>query len=184
MSRFFPHPAYAEEQPLYGTILTTHVLHRGFQTGAFIGVVSSAARSLIKRNPSASTTPAPATLHAQQSIRLALMRSVGQSALITTAVMVPGMIYWMWGREEIEWRDRSWRLLENEGQKEVDDWSLIGTVGGAVATARGALTEAGPRAQIVRLAGGAGIGSLAGVVGYMAWRYGVHRGKRGGDGEK
>lgn len=34
------------------------------------------------------------------------------------AVAVPAR---MWGREEIEWQDRSWRLLENKGQVEWEE---------------------------------------------------------------
>jgi hypothetical protein len=37
MSRFFPHTAYAEDQPLAHTILWTHVLTRGVTLGSLIG---------------------------------------------------------------------------------------------------------------------------------------------------
>ena len=40
----------------------------------------------------------------------------------------------MFGRENIEWKDRAWRLLENKYQMEVDDFALLGTaVGGYLA---------------------------------------------------
>jgi hypothetical protein len=29
--------------------------------------------------------------------------------------------------DEIKWKDRSWRLLENNGQKAVDDCSIVAT---------------------------------------------------------
>jgi hypothetical protein len=38
----------------------------------------------------------------------------------------------MRGREEIEWKDRSWRLLENPGQVETDDWTVVGAGAGAL----------------------------------------------------
>jgi hypothetical protein len=80
----------------------------------------------------------------------------------------------MWGRESIEWNDRSWRLLENKGQVEVDDWSLGGTIAGLAGVyGSGVARRAGWRAVV----GGAGVGSLVGVGGYMAWRYGVKGGK-------
>lgn len=85
------------------------------------------------------------------------------------ALMVPGIPGRMWGREEIEWKDRSWRLLENKGQLEVDDWTYVGILGGAVASAR----LRGWRGKI----GGIGLGSVAGTVGYMGWRYGIKGGK-------
>jgi hypothetical protein len=89
--------------------------------------------------------------------------------------MVPSTIGQMWGKEEIEWEDRSWRLLENKGQMAVDDWSLVGTAAGLIA---------GLRAQPFsawRVAGGAGIGSMIGVGGYMVWRHGVHGGRWPGE---
>lgn len=74
------------------------------------------------------------------------------------------------GKVHIEWADRSWRLLENKGQVAVDDWSAVA---GAVVTAgrRGLGWQA--------VTGGAGIGGLAGVAGYMIWRYGVKGGEWG-----
>jgi len=52
----------------------------------------------------------------------------GVFAQIATGLMafaVPGR---MFGREEIEWKDRSWRLMENKGQLEVchTHWQLNG----------------------------------------------------------
>ena len=120
MSRFFPHTPYAEDQPFFGTILTTHVLYRGFQTGAFLGLAASSATSAIKR----------------QAVLPTALRATGNGAILGTALMIPGLAIRMWGREEIEWRDRSWRLLENRGQMEVDDWSLAGTLAGGLATSR------------------------------------------------
>lgn len=78
----------------------------------------------------------------------------------------------MWGRDEIEWKDRSWRLLANEGQVQCDDFSVAGTAVGALAIAvrEQGLKQAG---KGMRVLGGAAAGNLVGVVGYMAWRYGV-----------
>ena len=77
------------------------------------------------------------------------------------------------GRSEIEWQDRSWRLLENQGQMEVDDWSLAGTAVGGLAAA---VQQGGGGWKAVM--GKTGLGSIAGVVGYMGWRYGVRGGER------
>lgn len=74
----------------------------------------------------------------------------------------------MYGREEIEWKDRSWRLLESRGQNQTDEWSAAGMAGGSVvgvvvgrsvgvAAWKGAL-------------GGVGAGSALGVVAMMTWR--------------
>lgn len=77
----------------------------------------------------------------------------------------------MRGKEEIEWRDRSWRLLYNRGQVECDDWTYVGMVGGG---AMGVVKGGGGWRGV---AGGLGTGSLLGMVGYMGWRYGVNGGK-------
>ncbi|EME43761.1 hypothetical protein DOTSEDRAFT_71564 [Dothistroma septosporum NZE10] len=172
MSRFFPHSSYAEDQPLAHTLLWSHVLYRGFQTGATLGLAVGATQALLqarKAQRGGSTV--------QRALLATTLRSTGIGAVAFTALMVPGIVMRMNGREEIEWKDRSWRLMENKGQIEVDDWSLVGTVAGTLAAARrGASQEVG-RARIWRLAGGAGAGSMFGVLGYMAWRYGVHGGK-------
>ena len=81
----------------------------------------------------------------------------------------------MWGREEIEWQDRAWRLLANAGQMEVEEWSLAGMGAGVLAVVmRKGFREGGWR----RVVGGAGVGNLVGVLGYMGWRYGVRGGRR------
>jgi len=78
----------------------------------------------------------------------------------------------MWGREEIEWKDRSWRLLENKGQVECDDWTYPAMLlGGATAAAK--WNGLGWRGA----AAGVGMGSVLGMMGYMGWRYGVKGGK-------
>ena len=161
MSRFYPHTEYAEDQPYAKTILTAHVLDRGFQSGAIIGLAAGAIRSLIRKRPLAT----------------AILTPTGAGALIGTALMVPGLPFYMWDKTDIEWKDRSWRLLENEGQKEVDDWSSVGFVGGAVAAARSEAYRQATKGRLLKLIGGAAVGDLLGVMGYMAWRYGVQGGK-------
>ena len=170
MSRFYPHSPYAEDQTLHHTILTTHVLHRGFESGAAGGILLSSIRSiyLLRR----STTPARALFPA---LRASLLRSTGVGAVLGMGVSAVGLGARMYGREGIEWKDRSWRLLENKGQVEVDDWSLGGIVVGlmAVVVGRGEGQVLGWR----RVVGGAGVGGWVGVMGYMGWRYGVRGGK-------
>ena len=161
MSRFFPHTDYAEDQPYAKTILTSHVLDRAFQSGAFIGLGIGAVGSLIRR----------------KAIATAILGSTGYGAIIGTALMIPGLPTYMASKTDIEWKDRSWRLLENEGQKEVDDWSSVGFVGGAVTAARSEAFRQAKRGRWVKLVGGAAMGDLVGVMGYMVWRYGVHGGK-------
>lgn len=164
MSRFFPHSTYAEEQPYAHTILWSHILYRGLQTGTTLVLAYSAGQHVYKTFRKSVKVPLFST---------ASLATPGRWAVVTTILMVPATIGQMWGREEIEWQDRSWRLLENKGQMEVDDWSLIGTLTGLAAGLR---AQSG-RGVALRAAGGAGVGSMIGVVGYMVWRHGIHRGK-------
>ncbi|KAJ5663482.1 hypothetical protein N7507_004213 [Penicillium longicatenatum] len=120
MSHFFPTTEYAEDQPLARTILATHVASRGFQLGTALGLISFTIESTFKRR--SMTMPL-------------LLRSAGAGSIIGAGISTAGMIARMWGRENIEWRDRSWRLRYNTGQLAIDNWSEPGAVIGAVAVA-------------------------------------------------
>jgi hypothetical protein len=75
----------------------------------------------------------------------------------------------MRGRSEIEWQDRAWRLLQDEGQISVDRWGAVGTA----ADLGAGVAAIGSRALMHdwRLAMGvAGVGSCVGVIGSMGWR--------------
>lgn len=161
MTTLFPHTPYAEEQPLSHTILITHVLDRGFQTGAVFGSLYGAARhAYVRRTTSSITAP--------------ILRSAGVGGVIGIALSALATGIRMWGREKIEWQDRAWRLLENKGQVECDTFATEGAVAGVAAVAwRHGVRTTGWRT----IAGGAGLGSLVGVIGYMGWRYGVKGGK-------
>jgi hypothetical protein len=103
-----------------------------------------------------------------------ILRTTGRSSIIATALATVALAARMRGREHIEWADRSWRLLENKGQVEVDDWSLGGAVVGVLATGiRGA--------GFLAVTGGMAVGSVVGVAGYFGWRYGVKKGKWDGE---
>lgn len=158
MSRFFPHPAYEEDQPYSYTILTLHVLSRGFAIGSGVGLTSS----LILR-----------FFRPSQSLPLAILRGSGNGALVGTGLIGLALLGRMRGRDEIEWKDRSWRLLWNRGQVEVDDWWGLGAGLGAAAVLAGKGTRgAGARVLI----GGVGVGTLLGMVGHAGWRNGIKGG--------
>lgn len=163
MSQLWPHTPYAEDQPHSTAILTTHVLYRGFQTGAIIGPAVGAARYAI---PILRKTSA-----ARASLLHTLLRSTGTGAVWGVGFLAAALPIRMWGREDIEWRDRAWRLLENKGQVEVDDWGLVGTVVGGL----GVLARRGVGWRMA--VGGLGMGNTAGVLGYMIWRHGINGGK-------
>ncbi|MCJ1315897.1 hypothetical protein MMC15_001217 [Xylographa vitiligo] len=176
MSHLFPHTLYAEDQPLAHTILTTHIVFRGFQSGAAIGLLLGSAQhslSLLRQRRAPSPLYTPARL---AFLPATMVRSTAVGAVVGTALMAVALPGRMWRREEIEWKDRSWRLLENKGQQEVDAWGAAGAGVGAVmgVWGRRALVERGWWKGVV---GGAGVGTMVGVVGYMVWRYGVQGGK-------
>lgn len=80
----------------------------------------------------------------------------------------------MWGRDDIEWKDRSWRLLENKGQVQCDNWTYPGMAAGLL----GVMASASGRAMGWRgIVGGAGLGSVVGLMGYLGRTYGAKKGK-------
>ncbi|KAL0943700.1 uncharacterized protein CTRU02_201587 [Colletotrichum truncatum] len=184
MSRYFPHTEYAEDQPLSRTILGVHVLTRGYTTGAVVGLGVASVGGLYHRlRGSAKTVPvtaSPATASALRTTVLTrLLRTTGTASAVGVGLMGLALAGRMRGREDIEWRDRSWRLMENRGQLETDDWTYGGAAAGLVAF--GVWQRAAAKGAAVGgwrvVAGAAGLGSVVGTVGYMVWRYGVHSGK-------
>ncbi|KAF5023138.1 hypothetical protein F66182_4794, partial [Fusarium sp. NRRL 66182] len=125
MSRFLPHSSYAEEQPLAHTILTGHVIVRTVTLNTIIASGIATSRHLIPflRPRTTSAVPLSLTPRLIRAASTGTVAALGMGALVTLGRMR--------GREEIEWRDRSWRLLENQGQLETDDWTLVGAGVGA-----------------------------------------------------
>ena len=155
------------------------MLARALTTGAVIGCGVFAGQRYLPflRRPSAS---------ASASARLAFLRTAGKSAAWTLGLSAAGLAARMHGRDDIEWRDRAWRLLESPGQLETDDWTCAGAVAGLLGAAAGAARAGRPRPSLgVAALGAAGAGSFVGTVGYLGWRYGVNGGRfpdRGEDG--
>jgi Protein of unknown function (DUF1757) len=166
MSRFFPHPPYAEDQSLSKTILTIHVLTRAVQAGSLLG--SGVGLSLLTLRRFNVLSPRIPPLPAS----LTILRSTGTGAVITFGLLSIGLPIRMWGREEIEWQDRSWRLRANKGQTECDDWTY-----GGMAAAAAAVAWKGKGLGWRGAVGGVGVGSVAGMFGYMGYRYGLKGGK-------
>ncbi|KAB8072624.1 hypothetical protein BDV29DRAFT_202241 [Aspergillus leporis] len=196
LSNLWPHTEYAEDQPFPKLILTTHVLHRGFQTGAALGSTTGLIRAaLLAYKPTAPSKLYTKFIVPQGSTPATLlMRSTGMGAAIGLGSMAIILPLYMGKRKPVEWQDRSWRLLEHRGQLEVDDWSVVGAVLGLTGTVVIARRNSGlflvkdhhtlSTGLLVRALGwrnvvaGAGMGSLSGVLGYMGWRYGVMGGER------
>ena len=172
MSRFWPHAPYAEDQPYSHPILYTHVLTRAVQTGTVVGTAIGTSLFLIRRAGVLKPLAVPSTLAAT------LLRSAGVGSVVGLGVLSVGLPIRMRSQEEIQWKDRSWRLLENKNQVEVDDWTYPGMALGLASAA--AAREVGWRGLMGRV----GVGSMLGALGYVGWRYGVKGGKREGDDTK
>lgn len=165
MSRFWPHTPYAEEQPYAHAVLYTHVLTRAIQTGSVVGTGVGASIVLLHQlNVLKPRIPS-------SSFSTVFLRSAGIGGVVGLGILTVGLPMRMLGREDIEWKDRSWRLLENKGQVECDDWTYGGMAGGALAAARGGAS--GWRGAVGKL----GVGSVIGMLGYMGYRYIVKGGK-------
>ncbi|KAK6834025.1 ATP release protein [Apiospora arundinis] len=183
MSRYFPHTAYAEDQPLSRTILTTHVLTRAVTTGAVLGTAMYGVRQvllpLLSRSagtapkPTPAATAAAATVITKAPFQQRFFRATGVTTLWTLGIVSIGLAGRMWGREEIEWQDRSWRLLEHKGQLETDDWTYGGMAAGVAAAATRAVR---PGPSWVGVLGAVSMGSLVGVAARMGYRYGMRGG--------
>jgi hypothetical protein len=174
MSRYFPQAAYAEDQPLAHTILTAHVLTRGAQVGAGVGLGIAGIRAAVASRSSSEAATATTVVLTRPSLTGRMLRGAGVGTLSAMALMSLALAGRMRGRDEIEWKDRAWRLLANQGQLECDDWTYGGAAAGLAAVAlRPSLRSLGWRAVV----GGAGAGSVVGLIGYMGWRYGVQGGK-------
>lgn len=166
MDKIFAHPPYAEDQPHSHIILPLHVVRAGLTVGSILSLVAATLVTAIKK---------PRTLSAWKH-RLVLYASRGSVAgMLAGAGMVT---FKMRSREEIEWQDRAWRLLENKGQLEMDRWVPMGGVLGVVlclaAARKGRLPSIGAGTAAL---GGTGLGAAGGAAGYAGWRYGIRRGK-------
>ncbi|KAG0128278.1 hypothetical protein HOY82DRAFT_566023 [Tuber indicum] len=151
MDRFFLRHDYAEDQPYSGTILTTHVLHRGANLGAVIGALYGGARYGL-------------SAHARKSpLAASMVRASGVGVVVTTGIAAVMLSARMYGKQEIEWQDRSWRLLENKPQNRIDEWSASGAlIGGVLGGVKKGLGWRG-------ITGSAGIGSVVGIVGWAVY---------------
>lgn len=158
------HPDYAEDQPHAHSILTFHVIRAGAAAGSIISAASASVSTLYFGPRNLSTLWTRLILHSSRGIVFGALFG---------ALAVTGR---MWGREEIEWKDRSWRLLENQGQMETDNWLLAGAGIGAVA-ALARRPVALQNKVTTAVLGSAGLGMTAGTIGYLGYRYGLKAGK-------
>ena len=151
-----PHAEYAEDQLHQAGILTAHVAYRGLQSGAIVGAATGAVRAMLLGRKA---VPSPL-------LRTVFLNSTGIGGVIGLGIATLIVPLRMMGREKIEWQDRSWRLLANKHQEEVDDWTFPGTILGAAAVVfRGARPLSWKS-----VVGGAAVGNLTALGALMVWR--------------
>ncbi|EEA18731.1 hypothetical protein TMatcc_010727 [Talaromyces marneffei ATCC 18224] len=169
MSEFpWPHPSHAEDQPYAKTLLYVHVFHRGFEAGGVIGLFYANYKLYKHRQQLKLTPPQQAALGGvgkNAGIRNIFYPTMARASLIGAGASMVLLTARMWGAEEVEWQDRSWRLLENEGQVMHDLYADVGA-GIAASTIFVAGGSRPPLSLMVReMVGRAGLGAVVGFVG-------------------
>ena len=91
-----------------------------------------------------------------------MVRGAGIGVVAATSLAAVALSLRMYGKQEIEWQDRSWKLLENKPQNRIDEWSASGVLVGGV------LGGVGKGLGWKGVTGSAGIGGVVGIVGWMA----------------
>ena len=91
-----------------------------------------------------------------------MVRGAGIGVVAATGLAAVALSLRMYGKQEIEWQDRSWRLLENKPQNRINEWSASGVLVGGV------LGGVGKGLGWKGVTGSAGIGCVVGIVGWMA----------------
>ncbi|KAJ1555648.1 hypothetical protein HK405_015108 [Cladochytrium tenue] len=159
MNRVFATRDLTEDQDNAHLILHLHVASRSAMLLSAVGsvaAVGAATAAAVRRRP--------ALLFRRLARYNAAAAVLGPAAL--GPLMTEGR---MRGRAEIEWQDRSWRILLNRGQNAMDTGSAVGAVVGAAVVPAllpaslgvGTLTAVLAGAAIGNLAGGiAGVASL------------------------
>jgi hypothetical protein len=162
MTSLFPHPQYAEDQPNAHAILYLHVMRASAMSFSFLSLFGAPISLLASR-----------LRHQPVNVNTVLSRVLANSGRgLVLGTVAGALMTWgrMRGKEEIEWQDRSWRLLENKGEVDTD-WETIAATGagaaaGVIAARRGIVPVRVGTAAL----GGAGIGLSSGVL-YMFGTY-------------
>lgn len=156
MTSAFPHPQYAEDQTNAHAILYLHVMRASAMTFSFLSLPYtglSVLTSRLRKQPPGNT-----------SILTRTLLNSGRGVVFGAVAGVAMTWGRMRGREEIEWQDRSWRLLENKGEVDTD-WETIGATGiGALAGVAAARRGVVPVSAAQGAIGGAGLGLASGVL--------------------
>jgi hypothetical protein len=166
MDSLFQKEQYAEDQKNAHAILYLHVMRASAMSFSFVSLLGAPISLLVSRNRQQSA-----------SQKALITRSIVYSSRgLVLGTAAGALMTWgrMRGREEIEWQDRSQRILDNKGEVQTDWETLgaasVGAVAGIVAARRGAIPVSVGQAAL----GGAGIGISSGVL-YMIGSFATGR---------
>ncbi|KAJ3094660.1 hypothetical protein HDU97_007726 [Phlyctochytrium planicorne] len=134
----------AESLPNSRLILHTHVTSRTLLATTAFASIFSLTRTITSR---------------KWPLITGLIRSNATATLIAIPLGIAMTEFKMQGKEEIEWQDRSYRLLNNAGQNELD---VLGWGGFGAGLVGGLLMRKG----VMRTVGMAGLGGVFGLVGF------------------
>ncbi|KAH8730471.1 hypothetical protein GQ44DRAFT_700372 [Phaeosphaeriaceae sp. PMI808] len=153
MTSLFPHTPFAEDQPNAHSILYLHVMRASAMSFSFVSLFNIPITLVRNRKAPLSVT----------ALMTRTIQSSGRAFALGTVVGALATWGRMRGKEEIEWQDRAWRILENKGEVQTD-WIALGGIGtgavaGVVAARRGVIPTSIGRAVL----GGAGVGSAVGI---------------------
>ncbi|KAH7074941.1 hypothetical protein BKA63DRAFT_514030 [Paraphoma chrysanthemicola] len=155
MTSLFPHTAYAEDQPNGHAILYLHVMRASAMSFSFISFFRFPVSLLNARYRKLPIDMRAITARTLQSSGHALVIGSVAGALMTWGRMR--------GKEEIEYQDRAWRILENKGEGKTD-WAVMGGAGaGAIAGLLAARRGVIPVSVGSAVLGGMGAGASIGV---------------------
>lgn len=155
MTSLFPHPRYAEDQPYARSILYLHVMRASAMSFSFFSLLQFPVSIVAARSRKSPID--------YDAILSRTLRAAGRGLVLGAAAAM--VMTWgrMRGREEIEWKDRSWRILENHGEVKTD-WVTLGAAGtGAVGALIAARSGRVPITVGNAMLGGAGVGMGTGV---------------------
>jgi hypothetical protein len=157
MDSLFPQALYAEDQPNAKAILYMHVMRASAMSFTFFSLARipiTLVRSRFRRVPVDMSTLFTRTL-----------QSSGRAFVLGSAAGAATTWGRMRGKTEIEWQDRSWRILGNRGEVQTD-WATVGGMGaaavaGAVAARRGVIPTSVGKAGLGGAASGSSVGKSA-----------------------
>jgi hypothetical protein len=154
MTSLFSHAPYAEDQTNAHSILYLHVMRASAMSSTFFALF---------RIPITLASARYRQMPINMPVLVARTLQSSGRAFIAGG-LIGGLMTWgrMRGREEIEWQDRAWRILENKGEVRTD-WAVLGGIGAGAfasftAARRGAIRASVGSATL----GGAGAGSSIG----------------------